>query len=50
MTEQQQVSQWTVSCQRSLSLKWGCTRDLCCHLFLFAVMVDVVSELAQESV
>ena len=21
-----------VDCKRSLGLKWGCTKDLCCHL------------------
>ena len=34
--------------QRSLRLKWGCTNDLCCHLFFFAVIVDVVTEFARE--
>ena len=26
----------------------GCNKDLCCHLFLFAVVVDVATELAKE--
>ena len=21
------------SCQRCLRLKWGCSKDLCCHIF-----------------
>ena len=48
MREQRQVNEWILSCQRSLRLKWGCTKDLCCQLF--AVVVDVVTEFAKESV
>ena len=48
MRDQRQESKWIVSCQRSLRLKWGCTKDLCCHLFLFAVVVDVVTDLERE--
>ena len=25
---------WILSCQRSLRLMWGCTKDLCCHILL----------------
>ena len=25
--------EWILSCQRSLRLKWGCTKDLCCRIF-----------------
>ena len=46
MREQIQESEWILCCQRSLRLKWECTMDLCCHLFFFAVVVDVVSELS----
>ena len=35
--------------QRSLWLRWRCTNNLCCH-FLFALVVDVVTELAGEGV
>ena len=28
-------SELILSCQRSLRLKWGCTKDLCCHLYFF---------------
>ena len=27
--------EWILSCERSFTLKWGCTKDLCCHLFFF---------------
>ena len=33
MREQTQGLKSILSCQRSLRLKWGCTKDLCCHLF-----------------
>ena len=29
-----------------LEVQWGCTKDLCCHLF--ALAVDVVTEFARE--
>ena len=29
-------------------LKWECTKDLCCHLFVFAIVVDAVTELARD--
>ena len=36
MREQRQVSEWILSCQRSEKngrrLKWGCIKDLFCHL------------------
>ena len=47
MRVQRRESEWIMSCQRSLRLKWGCNMDLCCHLF-FAVVVDVVTEFASE--
>ena len=47
MREQRQESQWILECQRSLRLKWGCTKDQCCHIFS-AVIVDVVTEYAKE--
>ena len=31
-----------------MRLKWECAKDLCCHLFCFAVVVDVVTEFASE--
>ena len=40
MREQRQGLEWILSCQRSLSLRWGCTKDL--------VVVDVVTEFARE--
>ena len=43
--EQRQGLEWILSCQMKLRLKWGCTKDLCCHLF---VLVDVVTEFAGE--
>ena len=49
MRGQRQESEWILCCQRSLRLKWGCTKDLSCHLFL-AVVVDVVTELTSEGV
>ena len=49
MREQRQESEWILSNQRSLRLKWGCTKDLYCHHF-FAVVVDVVTEFSRESV
>ena len=50
MRELRDELKWILSCQWSLRLKWGCTNDLCCHPFLFAVVVDVVSEFAPEGV
>ena len=35
MREQRQESEWILSCQRSLRLKWGCIKNLCCHLLFF---------------
>ena len=47
MREQSDGLEWYIlSCQRSLRLWWGYTMDLCCHLF--AVVVDVVTELARQ--
>ena len=34
----------------SLRLKWGCTKDRCCHFLFFAVVVDVITEFAREGV
>ena len=48
MREQRQESERILSCQRSLTLNWGCTKDLCCHLF--AVVIDVVTEFGRERV
>ena len=47
MRKQRQGLEWIFSCQKSLRLKWGWTKDLCCHLF-FAVVVDVVTEFARQ--
>ena len=33
MKEQRQESEYILVCQRSLRLKWECTKDLCCHIF-----------------
>ena len=33
-----------------MRLMWECTKDLCCLLFFFAVVVDDVTEFARESV
>ena len=38
---------WILSCQRRLRFKLGCTKDLCCYLFFFAVVVDVVTGFAR---
>ena len=46
MGEQKQESEWILNCQWSLRLEWGCMKDLCCHLFLFAVVMSIVTELA----
>ena len=35
------MSEWILSCLRSLRIKLGCTKDLCCRLLFFAVVVDV---------
>ena len=43
MSEQRQGLEWI------LRLKWGCTKDVCCHLFFFAMVVDVVTEFTKES-
>ena len=50
MREKGQKPGCILSCQRSLRLKWGCTKDLCYHLFFFAVVVDIVSELDRDGV
>ena len=34
--------------QMSLRLRFGCTRYLCCHVFVVEAMVDVVTEFARE--
>ena len=47
MMEQRQESEWIL---RSLRLKCGCTKDLCCHLLFFAILEDVVTELAKDRV
>ena len=44
--EQRQESEWILSCQRSLTSKWGCTKDL--SPIHFAVDVDVVTDFAIE--
>ena len=49
MIEQRQGLEWILSCQRSLRLMWGCIKGLCCHLFFFALVVDVVTEFARDS-
>ena len=41
MSEQKQESEYILSCQRSLRLKWGSVL----LPFIFAVVVDVVSNL-----
>ena len=48
MREQRRESELILSCQRSLRLMWGCTKDLCCHLF--SVEVDVATEFARDGV
>ena len=40
--DQGQESEWILSCQRSLSLKWGCTKHMCCHLF-FLLWLQMLS-------
>ena len=27
---------------------WGCSKYLCCHVFRFAIVVDVITEFARE--
>ena len=46
MGEQRQGSEWILSCQRSLRLKCGYSKDLCCHI-LFTDVVDVIPDLAR---
>ena len=48
MSEERQTLEWILGCQMSLRLKCGCTKDLCCYLFFFALMVDVVIEFARD--
>ena len=48
MREQRQELVWILSCQRVLRKKCGCIKDLCCQFFLFAVVVDVVTEFARD--
>ena len=43
MRDQIHESEWILSCQRSVRLKLGCIKDLCCHLF-FLVREDVLTE------
>ena len=50
MREERQGLEWIPNCQRNLRLKWGCTKDLCCHVYLFALVVIVVAEFAREGV
>ena len=44
MREQGPESEWILSCQKSLRLMFGWRNDVCCHIFFFAVVVDVVAE------
>ena len=30
------------------AVKWGCIKDLCCHIFFLHLMVDVVTEFTRE--
>ena len=46
MREQRQGLVRILSCQRSLWLKWACTKDL--SPFLFALVVDVVNKFVRE--
>ena len=48
MRGQRQESEWILSCQRSLGLKWKFTKDLCCHLIFLALVVDVVTEFVRD--
>ena len=53
MMEQRQGLEWIPSCQRSLRLKCGCTKDLCCNLVMSLydgakTRVRVDSELSEE--
>ena len=50
MREQRQESEWILSCRRSLGLKSGCAKDMCCHLFFFAVVVDVATVFVRDGV
>ena len=50
MKEQRQESEWILSCLRSLKLKLGCIKDLCCYFFNLASVVDVVNELPRDGV
>ena len=47
MREQRQESEWILSCQRSLKLKWGCTKCSYSHL---VVLLDVVTDLTRDDV
>ena len=49
MKKQRPKSEWILSGQRSLWLKWGCAQYLFCH-FIIAIMIDAVAELAREGV
>ena len=48
MREQRQGLEWSLSCQRSLRLMWGCTNDSVLSAFRFAVVVDVITEFSRE--
>ena len=50
MRKQLQVSEWILSSQMSVSLNWECKKDLCCHFFLFAVVVNFVNEMSRKYV
>ena len=44
MREQRQGLEWIMSCQKNMRLKWGCTKDLCCHIFLHFARNGELSE------
>ena len=48
MREQKQESEWTLSCQMRLTLKWDAPRI--CVAQVFAFVVDVVNELTRDGV
>ena len=48
MWEQRQESEWILSCQRSLRLKWDAPRI--CAVTFFTGVVDVVTEFDTEGV
>ena len=40
MWEQRQGLEWILSSQRRLSLRWRCTKDLCCHLLFLRLLAE----------